>query len=171
MMPFQRMDHRDDDALRDRVTASLDALLAAAADGDREARLHLLGQLGSDQWALGNLLEADMFLTESVALARTLGDLRRAAAYTIRLATVRQDGGGHAEAESMLRAALSQTEQPETAIYHDFALQHLGKCLVEMEEIAEAISCFEAALALRLAKGDAALIASTEAALTAARLL
>jgi len=108
-----------------------------------------------------------MFLTEAVTLARTLGDRRREAANLIRLATARQYGGQHAEAEAIFREALALTETGDAADYEDFALQHLGKCLVETGRVAEAMLCFDRALVLRWMKADAELIASTEQALHA----
>lgn len=169
-MPFQRPPYLDDDPIRERIAANLDRLLEASEEfaGDRAERLHLLGQIGNDQRALGNLVEAEMFLTEAVALARTLGDKRREAANLIRLATARQYGGGHVEAEAIFREALALTASGDASDYEDFALQHLGKCLVEMGRTDEAITCFDRALVLRWMKADPELIASTEQALHAA---
>ena len=67
----------------------------------------------------------------------------------------------------MLReaAALALVEAPEL---EDFALQHLGKCLVDAGRAAEGVEQLERALALRLRKGDPALIASTAEALARA---
>jgi tetratricopeptide (TPR) repeat protein len=171
MIPFQRPPYLDDDAVRERVAANLDRLLEARDAGDRAERLHLLGQIGNDQRALGNLLEAEMFLTEAAALARTLGDLRREAVNRIRLATARQYSGEHAEAEAIFRDALALTLSGDAADYEDIALQHLGKCLVEMGRVDEAIECFDRALVLRWMKADAELIASSEQALHAAAAL
>jgi HTH-type transcriptional regulator, pleiotropic regulator of extracellular virulence genes len=165
MIPFQRPPYLDDDAVRERVAANLDRLLEARDAGDRAERLHLLGQIGNDQRSLGNLLEAEMFLSEAVALARTLGDRRREAVNRIRLATARQYSGEHAEAEAIFREALALTLSGDAADYEDYALQDLGKCLVEMGRINEAIECFDRALVLRWMKADAELIASTEQAL------
>jgi tetratricopeptide (TPR) repeat protein len=170
-VPFQRPPYLDDDAVRERIAQNLDRLLTARDAGDRAERLQLLGQIGNDQRALGNLIEAEMFLTEAVALARHLGDTRREAANLIRLATARQYGGQHAEAEAMFRAAVALTISGAASDYEDFALQHLGKCLVEMGRVDEAIACFDRALILRWMKADPELIASTEEALAGARSL
>lgn len=171
VVPFQRPPYLDDDVVRERIAQGLDRLLAARDAGDRAERLHLLGQIGNDQRALGNLIEAEMFLAEAVALARALGDTRRGAANLIRLATVRQFGGQHAEAEEMFREAVALTTSGAAADHEDFALQHLGKCLVEMGRVDEAIACFDRALVLRWMKADPELIASTEEALVAAQAL
>ena len=118
---------------------------------------------------LGNLIEAEMFLMEAIALARTGGDKRREAANYLRLAIMRQYNGQHAEAEAMFRETLSLTRSSDTADYEDFALQHLGKCLVEMGRVDEAVECFDRALVLRWMKANAEMIASTEHALHAPR--
>ncbi len=171
MIPFQRPDPVDDDAVRERIAENLDRLLEARESGDQATRLQLLGQIGNDQRALGNLTEADLFLTDAVALARTLGDTQREAVNCLRLATARQYQGQHADAEAVFRTALTRTQSGAAADYEDFALQHLGKCLVEMDRVDEAVECFDRALVLRWTKADAALIASTEQALHAAQRL
>lgn len=171
MIPFQRPDPGEDETIRERIAENLDRLLEARESGEMATRLQLLGQIGNDQRALGNLLEADMFLTDAVALARTLGDTRREAMNGIRLATARQYQGQHADAEAIFRAALALAQSGDAADYEDFALQHLGKCLVEMGRIDEAVECFDRALVLRWMKADADLIASTEQALHAAQRL
>lgn len=171
MVPFQRPPYLDDDVVRERVATHLDRLLEARDAGDLAERLQLLGQIGNDQRSLGNLLEAEMFLSEAVTLAHRLNDRRREAINLIRLATTRQYSGHHTEAVALFRDALALTVSGDAADYEDFALQHLGKCLVEMGRIDEAIDAFDRALVLRWMKADAALIASTEEALHAATAL
>jgi tetratricopeptide (TPR) repeat protein len=166
--PFERYSHTDDPTVRERVGRHR-ALLAAAATDDAAERLRLLGAIGNDERALGNLAAAERYLTDAVALARSLGDVRREAANLIRLATAMQYDNRHAEAEPFFRAALALTQRPEAGMYRDFALQHWAKWLVETGMVPEAVACFEQALALRHAKGDAELIASTEQSLVAAR--
>src|SRR5258707_145764 len=133
MAPFQRPPYLDDDDVRERIAQNLDRLLAARDAGDRAERLQLLGQIGNDQRSLGNLIEAEMFLTEAVTLARSLGDTRREAANLIRLATARQYGGQQAEAEAMFREAVALTTSGSASDYEDFALQHLGTCCSESQ--------------------------------------
>src|SRR5262245_10705532 len=81
--------------------------------------------------------------------------------------------GGHGlvKAEQLCRAALALALADPAARggYEDFALQHLGKGRLEEGDAAEAITCVERALTLRQAKGDPALIASTEAVLRLAK--
>lgn len=168
MTPFERFPYTDDPAVRERVAYHRD-LLAAVATDDAVERLRLLGAIGNDERALGNLAAAECCLAEAVALARSTGDARREATNLIRLATAMQYDNRHAEAEPLFRAALVLTQRPGAAMYRDFALQHWAKWLVETGNVPEAVACFEQALVLRYAKDDAELIASTEQSLVAAR--
>lgn len=49
----------------------------------------------------------------------------------------------------------------ENSIYLDFALQHKGKCLMELDRNFEAKECFKEALKIREQKEDSELIRST----------
>jgi tetratricopeptide (TPR) repeat protein len=168
MTPFERFPRTDDPAVRERLARNRDLLARTPAD-DAAERLRLLGAIGNDERALGDLDHAEQDLAEAVALARFLGDVRREAANLIRLATAIQHAERHAEAEPLFRAALALTEREAAAMYRDFALQHWAKWLVETGNVPEAVACFEQALAIRRAKGDGELIASTERSLAAAR--
>ncbi len=168
MTPFERVPYTDDAAVTKRLAANR-ALLAALPADEAAERLRLLGAVGNDERARGNLAEAERLLTEAVALARSLGDARREAANLIRLATAIPYADRHAGAEPLFRAALALTARPEAAEYRDFVLQHWAKWLVETGNVAEAVACFAQALALRREKGDGELVASTERSLAAAR--
>jgi tetratricopeptide (TPR) repeat protein len=128
-----------------------------------------LGRCGEAYRLLGDLPQAVPLLEEAVALARRQADPRRRAANLIRLATAYQYRNDHAAARPLFDDALALTRAhpAEAGTYEDFALQHLGKCLVEMGHLAEARACFDQALVLRQAKGDPGLLASTQEALTA----
>jgi tetratricopeptide (TPR) repeat protein len=95
----------------------------------------------------------------AVALA---GNERERTVATIRLGEALRGAKQLDEAEQLLRTALEL--DPD---YRDFALQHLGKTPTDAGRFAEAQSCLGEALAMRQAKGDAGLVASTEAALAA----
>ena len=69
-------------------------------------------------------------------------------------------------AEADLRAAVGV--HPD---YDDFALQHLGKLLVERDRLREGLDCLRESLRLRQVKGDPELIASSQEAVTAASAL
>lgn len=71
-------------------------------------------------------------------------------------------------AEALLREALSVSADPDGGHYRHFALQHLGKALLDAGRFLDAIEALEAALAIRRDLGEPSLIASTKQALSAA---
>jgi len=141
------------------------------AEGPTENLLRLLGALGSYARVLHRLDEAIDFLTEALELSRFLDKKSFEAANLIRLGTAYQYAGQAHQAEVLFKQALDLTEEPEAASYRDFAWQHLGKLLVEEGLFQEGRHCLEVALKIRIAKGDAELIHSTQSALSALRAL
>lgn len=71
----------------------------------------------------------------------------------------------HAKALDLFEQALVKCIDYHVKAYLDFAFQHKGKCLLELNRTEEALNCFQEALGLRKAKGDASLITSTELAI------
>ena len=151
---------RDPEAI-ERAIEQARHLLLEAADERERCRLH--GYLGTAARLLGRDDEAVRELVRSVELADSLGDAQLRATATIRLAEAHRSFGRLDAAESLLRAAL------ETGERRDFALQHLGKTLLDAGRRDEGVEVLEAALELRRAAGDPALVASTEQALALAR--
>lgn len=96
------------------------------------------------------------------------GDARSEAANLVRLATGLQYAGNHAEAVATFGFVLDRSTRQGFDEYEHFAWQHLGKCLVEMGRLPEALSAFHRAMALRVLLGEPGLIASTRRALDAA---
>jgi tetratricopeptide (TPR) repeat protein len=130
---------------------------------DPETELRLLGEVGNGLRGLGQHREAIPYLERAVRAAQRLGDSRREAANRVRLGTARQFAGDVDAAEADLRAAIGV--HPD---YDDFALQHLGKLLVERDRLREGLDCLRESLRLRQVKGDPELIASSQEAVTAA---
>lgn len=60
---------------------------------------------------------------------------------------------------------IDQCAKQQNSWLLDFAYQHKGKCLLELEELSEAEGCFQKAMDLRIRKGDESLIDSTQRAL------
>lgn len=143
------------------------ALHAAEASGDRDAELAALGAMADAYRLLGRLDEAVSHGERAVAIAREVERPKFLASNLIRLATALQYRNEHAAAEPLFEEA--QRIAATVGVLEDFALQHHGKSLAEQGRWAEAIACFERALALREAKTDADLIASTREALEEAR--
>jgi tetratricopeptide (TPR) repeat protein len=124
----------------------------------------LHGYLGNAARLLGRDEEAIRELGRSLELADELDDARALTTAAIRLGEAHRCFDRLAEAEAWLRPAV---EGPRDL--RDFALQHLGKTLLDAGRTDEALQALEAALELRLAKGDASLAASTQQALALAR--
>lgn len=83
----------------------------------------------------------------------------------IRLGEALKYAGEHQLALSMFNAVIEQCAKQEYSQLLDFAYQHKGKCLLELEEISGANGCFRKAMDLRVRKGDESLIDSTQSAL------
>jgi tetratricopeptide (TPR) repeat protein len=161
----------DAENLEAAVNAATTRLTRIEAAGSSQVALDLLGYVGNGLRILGRLDQAVMHLERAVALARRLNRPKAEVANLIRLGEAHRNADDYAAAEPCFRAALDRIrdERDDLRAYENFALQHLGKCLIDAGRAVEAISCLERALALRHAKGDADLIASTEVALAQAR--
>ncbi len=136
------------------------------APPEPETEIRLLGEVGNGLRCLGHHGEAIPYLERAVVLAQALADARREAANRVRLGTARQFVGEIDQAETDLRAALGV--HPD---YDDFALQHLGKLLIERDRLREGLTCLCEALRQRQVKGDPELIASSQEAVNAAPVL
>jgi GrpB-like predicted nucleotidyltransferase (UPF0157 family) len=164
--PFLREELADVGAARTRL-AELSAVERKASETDDRLTLaHTLGALGDLRRALGEADEAVAVLERAVEIPT--GDALLQRANRLRLANARFYAGSHAVAERELRDLLREIEQSGNPRYLDFAWQHLGKCLAELERWFEAVACFETALRLRAASEDA-LRTSSETALRVAR--
>jgi len=73
------------------------------------------------------------------------------------------------EALEIFNLALIRCEETDENLHLDFAFQHKGKCLLELNRVEDAINCFQSALKLRKSKGDSSLIYSTEQAIELAQ--
>jgi tetratricopeptide (TPR) repeat protein len=155
---------RDAGAVRNAGAAAAGQLTRARRRGDRGRERWLLGYLGNVARLLGDADAAETRLRESLALAEELGDERSAVVALLRLGDAYRCAGDPAAAEPLLRAAFARAEVAGPEL-RDFALQHLGKTLLALGRTDEARRCLEDARELRRAKGDATLLASTDAAL------
>ena len=161
---------RWDERLRE-VAADPEAIevaIAAAesqlAQGEPSAESRLLGYLGNATRVVGRTEESLDYLRRSLDAAPDESARIKA---MIRIGETHRCRDEHEQGISVLReaAALARVDAPEL---EDFALQHLGKCLVDAGRAPEGVEHLERALALRLRKGDPALIASTAEALARA---
>jgi tetratricopeptide (TPR) repeat protein len=160
------MDRRLREVAADRPAVERAANAARERLGDpvlsAAERVATLGYLGNAERILGNHGAAIATLEECVAHAQHLDDANAQATALIRLGEALRCADRAGESEDLLRAAVAGTEGGSL---HDFALQHLGKCLTDQSRTEEAIAVLEHALRLRQEKGDPDLVASTEAAL------
>jgi HTH-type transcriptional regulator, pleiotropic regulator of extracellular virulence genes len=152
------------------VEAALAVARIALDRAEKRDRGWLLGYIGNAERMLGRPFDASHHFRESLELATSSGDARGRAVALIRLAEAQRCAEESAEGERSARAALAVIDaDPGLTELRDFALQHLGKCLVELGRRDEAIAVLQEALALREAKEAADLVASSRLALEWAR--
>jgi tetratricopeptide (TPR) repeat protein len=139
-------------------------------DGERVVWLRRLGELAA---------AAELGWRELAARGGPPGDDEvivlplDAVAAAIRLGHVLQWQGRYVSAERLFGAAIataaSAGDGPRPRALHAFGLQHLGKCLYDQHRDAEALACFERALAMRRDAGAPAdQVTSSEQAVAAA---
>lgn len=129
-----------------------------------EERAFLLGTLGNLHRVCEEPASAIMYLNEFLAYAKKAGSMQKVVVGLIRLGEAIKYDGRQEEALRIFEEALRKSKEKERT-YIDFALQHKGKCLIELRRYEEAEACFKEALHLRKEKGDAALIDSTQMAI------
>lgn len=161
----------DRDSFEQAVVQGRQLLQEARRHGDPQSILRLLGYVGDACRVLGLLEEALSLLSEAVGRSEASGDRRSGTANRLRLAEALKYKGDFDEAEIIFRRVLKDVQDPDLVNYRDFALQHLAKCCLEMGNAVEAVTLLEQALILRQQKNNARLIASTELALSHARVL
>jgi tetratricopeptide (TPR) repeat protein len=133
------------------------------------ARVRDKGDFGSLRAAgvgllvLGEYGEASDRLHKALDVAATAGQTLHT---LVNLGDVHRYTGDLAAAEECYEAALDLGRESVPELV-DLALQHLGGSLTEQGRLDQARAALDEALALRVAKGDPQLIASTEAALGA----
>lgn len=130
-----------------------------------------LGLAGALRKITGQIAEAEKLLSYSLYLCKTHS---LPATFTtqqaIRLADVKRRQGRLKESLSDLQALAESTkETPELQSYIDVVIQHTGKVYFSMGDFSEALKNFEAALAIRIKKGDEELIESTRNAIAVCR--
>lgn len=137
--------------------------------GDEPALVRALGYLGEVDRIAGRFAESQMVLERALDIATRRGERRMRVATLIRLGELNRCRDRVDAAEALLREALDGSSDPDCADYRHFALQHLGKTLLDAGRFGDAVETLETALAVRRDLGEPSLIASTEQALAAAR--
>ncbi|MFF3066967.1 tetratricopeptide repeat protein [Kitasatospora sp. NPDC057936] len=159
---------------RNELTAAVGQLheeLRSLSEGTDPARTRVLTRwIGIAQMCLGNHDEARTFLRQSLDIVATIGNSRAVVATGLNLGDAHRYAGDAQSADALYRSALNtaRSQHPELL---DYALQHTGKHLMERGDLAGAQGHLQEALRLRIAKGDAELVESTQAALDRVELL
>jgi len=125
----------------------------------------LNGTVGNLYRICGEPQKALDYLNSCLCFAKEEGNITRETVTLIRLGEALKYDGKHDEAIELFEEAFKKCKDNKLDTYLDFALQHRGKCLMEMGRIDEAEKSFIKALKLREFKGDTNLIDSTKKAL------
>ncbi|MGW5342888.1 tetratricopeptide repeat protein [Streptomyces sp. NPDC004050] len=150
---------------------NLRAELRALPEGTDAARARVLARwTGIGLMSLGHHDDAREYLRQALDLATASGNSRAVIATELNLADACRYAGAAETADELYRKALTaaQSQHPELI---DFALQHLGKHLMERGDLESARAHLWEARRLRIAKGDIDLTESTQAALNRVELL
>ncbi|MDB5096206.1 MAG: hypothetical protein JWM80_627 [Cyanobacteria bacterium RYN_339] len=164
--PFQRVYADKATPLVNAIHEHRNDLQLARQEADEVSILAILGPLSEAYRLLAQLDPAVACGEEALALAEKLGNQTALIANGIRLATALQYRNEQDRALPIFQLALERARVRGFMV--DYALQHLGKCLVELGRKDDALESFQEALKLRAAKGDAELVASTEEAIAGA---
>ena len=143
-----------------------EALLVQRTNSITKDEEHFLnGTLGNLYRILGEPKIAVTYLTLNLKHAIEEGNHTREIISLIRLGEALKYDNKHANALEKFNRALALCTETGNQSYTDFALQHKGKCLLELNNVEDAIVCFQDALEIRKEKGIRSLINSTEVAL------
>lgn len=131
----------------------------------------LNGTVGNLYRICGEPQKAFDYLYSCLCFALEEGNITRETVTLIRLGEALKYDEKHEEALDLFEEALKKCKDNKLDTYLDFALQHKGKCLMEMGSLDEAEISFIKALKLREFKGDTTLIDSTKKALELVKIL
>lgn len=129
---------------------------------DDEEKYFLMGTLGNLYRIFGEPEKAIISLTDCIAYATKQKNINREIVSLIRLGEAVKYMGDRTKALQIFVDVLTKCKNNNSTLYLDFALQHKGKCLLELHRLAEAQECLLEALKLREIKGDVSLIKSTQ---------
>jgi tetratricopeptide (TPR) repeat protein len=133
----------------------------------KQERARILSRAGEECRLAGRYSDARAHLRDALELARQTGNRQVEVTTLIRLATTLQYSGRYPEAVSLFEQSLALAR--EIGWQEDFALQHYGKCLVELGRVEEGIAHFRQALEMRQERGDEGLVESSRRAIKGAQ--
>ena len=131
---------------------------------NEENRYFLQGTLGNLYRIHGNPKRAIHYLTYCKTFAVEQKNTNREIVSLIRLGEAFKYKEERMRALELFNEAVKKCTKYNTS-YLDFALQHKGKCLMEIGNMDEAKECLQEALQLRKVNGEQSLIDSTQQAL------
>ncbi|MFC8718896.1 hypothetical protein [Kitasatospora sp. NPDC057198] len=150
---------------RDALVAEVARMREELSGGPDSDRVRVLTRwIGVGLLGLGRYGEARVFLRWSLELAEAARRTRAVVATGLNLGDAHRYAGDAGAAEACYRSALA-TARSRCPELLDFACQHFGKHLMERGDLTGARTHLREALRLRIVKGDAALLGSTQAAL------
>jgi len=132
---------------------------------NEDEKYFLMGTLGNLYRIYGEQQKAVEILTECVTIANNQNNSNREIVALIRLGEAIKYNDNPMKALEIFNEVLEKCKANNNLLYLDFAIQHKGKCLLELGGFVEAEKCFKEALKLREFKGDVSLIESTRQAL------
>ncbi len=132
---------------------------------NEDEKYFLMGTLGNLYRIYGEQQKAVKILTECVTIANNQNTSNREIVALIRLGEAIKYNDNPMKALEIFNEVLEKCKANNNLLYLDFAIQHKGKCLLELGGYVEAEKCFKEALKLREFKGDVSLIESTRQAL------
>lgn len=129
---------------------------------NREDSYQLCGILGNLYRILEKPKKAIDYLERALRIANEKHDCEKIAVTLIRLGEALKYNEKHQQAMECFDQAMALIHKNKLDNYLDFALQHKGKCLLELKRYEEAEQYLLKTLKLRKQKEDATLIDSTE---------
>jgi len=132
---------------------------------NKEEKYFLYGTLGNLYRIYGKPKTAINYLELNLKYAIEEKLYNREIISLIRLGDALKYDNKLEEALEKFNLALNRCEETDENSHLDFAFQHKGKCLLELNRVEDAINCFQAALEIRKSKGISSLIYSTEQAI------
>jgi|SRR5690625_1676219 len=136
---------------------------------NKDDKYFLYGILGNLYRINGQPKKAINYLTYCLDCAVEEKSFTREVISLIRLGEAYKYDDNHRLALDQFNKALEICEIKKLDEYLDFALQHKGKCLMELTRFEDAEECFMKALEIRSIKGDSSLIDSTQQAIDLVR--
>ena len=139
--------------------------LENAKSHDKDDLYFLYGIIGNLYRIYGEPKTAIYYLEYNLNMSKDDNEYAREIVSLIRLGEALKYDHNHNVALELFNKALIKCSEHGIDLYEDFALQHKGKCLLELNRIEEAFMCFERALEIREMKANDSLISSTQQAI------